>query len=487
MASLLRSILSIFSGKMVGVLISLVFTPLLVRILSQSQYGLYASVLAAFSIITLLSKGGLFDATRKSVAEHSHDRDELSLIVVSSLLLSIGYGVFVVSLLVLALQFGLVPNVYNPYVKVLTGAILFGNVFSIVRGSFYGLQRELVGEVLQIFRTSAYAMSALTLAYIGYDVVGVFIGYTASFLILGTMGVVLVFTYVVPPSLNRNGLFSYGKEVAVYGGFQLIGGLSAILLYKTDILLVEFFRGQTATALYQSAIVPAEMIWFVPSAIQIAFLQYTATLWADDDVDEINENMKTGLKYVVLSLTLFGTGLFALADQFLFVYFGAEYVEAGTTLKILIVGTFFFGTARVVVPVLQATGWVRQTELITAGALIINIALNVLLIPPYGIIGAGIGTGVSYFSLFVGYILLWKQSPFNLVSLRWTGRLVIVQGLFAVSFVALVSTSDFSPLISLIVFPPLGLVMFVYVNTMSGYIPMGKVKAHANTVINYII
>jgi O-antigen/teichoic acid export membrane protein len=258
------------------------------------------------------------------------------------------------------------------------------------------------------------------------------------------------------------------------------------LLYRTDILLVEFFKGGTFTALYQSAITPAEMIWFVPSAIQLAFLQHTTSLWSSDQVGEINENIQTGFKYSVLSLTLFGVGLVVLAEPFLTVYFGPEYVDAATTLQVLVFGTFFFGITRVIVPVFQATGWVRYTELITVGALVLNVLLNVTLIPRYGIIGAGIGTGLSYVAIFVGNVTLWKHSQFDVVPLKWAGKLVITQGVFAALFLGIVRSVDLAPWLSLLVFPPSGLMLFLGINTTAGYIPTQPAQPYLRRVTNYL-
>ncbi|WP_276253170.1 flippase [Halomontanus rarus] len=485
MSSLLRSILSIFSGKVIGIFIGLIFTPILVRIISQAQYGLYASVLAGFSIVTLLSKGGIFDATRKIVAEYADNAEEVSSVISVSLLLSTTYGLFTTFFVFLSIHMGLIPSIYVPYAWALISVILFGNVFTTVRGTLYGLQRESTGEALQIARQLIFTISALMLAYVGYDVIGVFIGYALSFVFLGIVGLITLSKYLIYKLPDKCEITMYVRKVATFGGYQLVGGLSATLLYKSDILLVEFFRGQTATALYQSAIVPAEMIWFVPSAIQLAFLQHTTNLWTDGKIDEINKNLQTGLKYAVLSLTLFGVGIFVLADPFLSIYFGAGYVGASTTLRVLIFGTFFFGVTRVVVPVLQATGRVRQTELITVGALFINILLNVILIPRYGIIGAGFGTGISYISIFVGNIILWERSPFKLVSLEWIGKLVLVQGLFSIIFLIIVSHSDFSPLISLLIFSPVGLVMFLCINILFGYVPIQPIKTYLDSIVRY--
>ncbi|QCJ45973.1 oligosaccharide flippase family protein [Haloprofundus sp. MHR1] len=486
MASLLRSILSIFSGKLAGILISLAFTPILVRIVSRADYGLYASILAGFSIITLLSRGGLFDATRKIVAENNNDTAAVLSVILTALIISILYAALATALIFVIIQIGLIPSRYTPFVWILATTLLFTNIFATVRGVFYGFQQESISEILNVSRQLLYAILALILAYIGYDVVGVFTGYALSFILLGVLGIVVLFKFSLFSIGGTHEFHTYAPEIVRYGGFQLIGGLSATLLYKADIILVETFRGSTSTALYQSAIVPAEMIWFVPSVIQLAFLQRSASLWKDNNIEEINSNIRLGIKYGVLSLTLFGGGLFVLSEPFLAVYFGSEYTSAAFTLKLLIFGTFFLGISRTVVPVLQATGSVKESELVTVGGLLINVLLNVLLIPRYGILGAGIGTTISYIAIFLGNVVIWFQSPFDLVPFRWVSRLIFVQAVFFSVFATLVYVSNFSPLITLSVFPAVGFLIFFVVNLYAGYIPKSAIEDHLKTRIDYL-
>jgi O-antigen/teichoic acid export membrane protein len=216
------------------------------------------------------------------------------------------------------------------------------------------------------------------------------------------------------------------------------------------------------------------MIWFVPSAIQAAFLQDTASNWASGKVNKINSNIKMGIKYSILSLALFGGGLFVLADSFLSVYFGPGYSDSAMALRILLIGTIFMGITRPVNAVLQATGRVRQTEIFSVGVLILNILLNIILIPRLGIVGAGVGTAISYIAMFGGRTLLWKWSDFKLVSLMWGGKIGLAQILFIITFFIVDAILNLRPLITLILLPPIGLFLFICINTGAGYISLER-------------
>jgi O-antigen/teichoic acid export membrane protein len=427
--------------------------------------------MAAFAVLSLLAKGGLFDALRKMVAEYTPGNPRQSDIVSTALVSSLLYFCVVVLITTFFVsRFRVVPIREAAYLPLLLFALLFSNLFAVIRGAFYGLQREHVSEILQIAQRGIFAGFALSLAYLGFELTGVFAGYLISFVVVTVVGLWYLFTELRIHVPTRNEIRSIATELFSYGGTQLIGGLSALLLYKTDILLVRYFKDSTAAALYNAAIVPAEYVWFVPAVMQMAFLQRTASLWTDREIEAINDQIRMGIKYALLSLTLFGVGLYALAAPFLELYFGPAYLPARLPLQILIVGTFFFGISRVMNPVFQATGWIKYTEFNTVVVLAVNVLLNFLLIPRYGILGAAVATSSSYVLMFVAVGVIWWRSVFEFPSSRWLGKIVLVQAGFSLLFIETVSISNLTGILSLLVLPIIGAALFVVINVVTGVV-----------------
>jgi O-antigen/teichoic acid export membrane protein len=123
---------------------------------------------------------------------------------------------------------------------------------------FYGVQREHVTELLQTGQKAIFAVVALLLASIGFELAGVFAGYLLSFVVVTLVGILALrsrFRLRLPGVSKSRALVT---DLFTYGGTQLIGGLAAMLLYKTDVLLVRYFRDATAAGVYNAAIVPAE-------------------------------------------------------------------------------------------------------------------------------------------------------------------------------------------------------------------------------------
>ncbi|OYR67226.1 flippase [Halorubrum ezzemoulense] len=460
MNSLRKSITVILSGSVFRLVVGVLFTPILVRILSQENYGIYAHLMAVIGVLLTLGPLGLFDSVRKHVAEFHEDTEREFTIFVAAIMLSVCYAI-AVSIGLLSVN--KISYIVSPEFFPLLVLILFShNIFQVLRGMYYGRRREQIAEIFLSSRKAIYAGAALTFATLGFGVYGVIASYTAALIVV----TVAIFVFLVP-SLDR-GYSAFSplptadlNIVGRYGLTQAVGGVSAMLLYKTDILLVEYFGTSTETALYQAALLPAEYIWFVPSAIQMALLQNASYHWSEGNIEQLNSNLHKGLKYAIAALILFGVGLYVLSNEFVLFYYGYEYRESSYPLQILLIGTFFFGISRVFFPVLQATGWIKYTELATVITLLINVALNLLLIPDFGITGAAIATSLSYAFLFFAGILLFIQSEFTLLSWQELLRLGMLLVVFGSSFYMLTRLFNPSPITTLAIFPAVGLFLFI--------------------------
>lgn len=67
--SLATGVLSVFGGKVAMFVVTLVTTPILVRVLGSGRYGDYAFLMSVFAILMILVSSGVGDGVRKFVVE----------------------------------------------------------------------------------------------------------------------------------------------------------------------------------------------------------------------------------------------------------------------------------------------------------------------------------------------------------------------------------------------------------------------------------
>ncbi|QSG07094.1 polysaccharide biosynthesis C-terminal domain-containing protein [Halapricum desulfuricans] len=475
--SLLRSFVSVFTGRATVLAITIAFTPLLVRVLTPREFGVFATVMAVFTVVEAVGKGGLFSAIANQVAKFDPGDTEESDAGLAGIVLAVVYGVVATIVLAGVAGLAIVPDPYELHLLVLAAGLLAGNLFTAFQGVYYGRRDEWVAERAGVLWQLLYAALAVALA-VAVGLVGVFVGYVvATFVAAGVLWWSFARDVDVTLGRIRRALRSQGREIASFGAVQTFGGLAGILLHRTDILLVNYFGTVTESGIYRAALVPAEVIWFVPFVIQLSLLQNASNHWANDDLGQIDADTAVSFKYAFLAMTLFGVGLFGLAEEFVVLYFGPAYASAATPLRILLVGAFLFGLSRAFTPTLKATGHNVATEVVTGVGLIANVALNLLLIPRFGMTGAATGTALSYGVMLAGSLFVWGKTPFGFPSAREVRRLGVHLLAFAALYLPLMAVVPFGPLPSIGVGAIAGGLLFLVLSVRMELLSRAQLRA----------
>lgn len=465
---ILRGFVSILGGKVVTLLSGLVITPLLVRLLGSAQYGDYAFLLSLLGITMILANAGVFDGTRKYIAE---DREQskwiehvfsfyLRVATLLALTAALGYTVF--SLLGLPEQiFG---TGFTIYFYLLGLLILSRQAYSLARGGLMGIGLEDRSEPLTILKKVLFGIVGISLASVGYGIVGVLIGHIIASVVTASIAFVMLFRRLdisaiftrVPTEIPK-------RELLSFNSFSVVLILLTASLYHVDILLLKPLMGSQATGYYRAALVIAEFLWFVPNALQMVLLHSSSELWSKGESDQVTSLVSKVTRYNLSLSLLLVIGLATLASDFVPLYFGSEFKASIFPLLLLLPGVLGFALARPIFAVGQGKGELRVLIVATGAAALINLVLNLLLIPHYGMSGAAMATSTSYGSMVVFHIGAARRIGFDP-----TNDLRFVK----IATVAVVSTPIIfgvnslidSSLISLIVVPPFGFAIYAFLS-----------------------
>ena len=117
---------------------------------------------------------------------------------------------------------------------------------------------------------------------------------------------------------------------------------------------------------------------------------------------------------------------------------------------------------------------------------ILNIALNLVLVPAFGAAGAALGTTVAYGILFIAYLLLLHLRGLNFVKqfpfIRGT-LLLIVFGSF---FYSLCMLWPFGPTSKVLATPPIGAGLFVLLALALKIVSIAEIRAGSRQVMHII-
>lgn len=454
--SILAGYASVLTGDVGRYAVFALFVPLLVRVVDSGDYGQYALVMATFMLLRKALNLGLFDAT-KTYAARTAGRDRVEIVVTA---LAVQVGVLIVALPVLYGASTVLPidPVLATSLQLVLVTLVGEQLYLFGRGVMHAMEREAFVEALIPVRSVLLAAIGLSLAATGYGVPGVFAGFAVAFLLTGVVAAVVAIRRVGALASTPRPTRAVATRLVRFGVPSMVLVLLTAGLYKIDVFLVSYFMTDTDTGLYRAALQVAEFIWVASLAMEMVMIQTTSELWERGERDRISALLSQMLTYVVVVTSLLIVGVFVLGDEFLGLYFGAEYAESAVPLRILLPGVLGFAVARVVWPVLQAGGHLRGVVAATGVATLANVALNVALIPPFGIAGAAVATSVSY-----GGMAALHGAVARTVSLRPFAGIPVVRigataGLTGLVLVAV--NTLLSPLAALLVLPPIGLCVY---------------------------
>ena len=193
------------------------------------------------------------------------------------------------------------------------------------------------------------------------------------------------------------------------------GNIVQTFNYRLDALLVQGYLGQAAVGLYQTGVTLAEMVWYLPNAVSVALVPEIAATANRDATPRVVRH--TLLLTVVSALAL------VLVAWPVLMFVRPAYSGAFLPMCILLIGVIALSVHKVVSGDLLGQGLPKYPTYTSAVALAVTIVGTIVLIPPYGIMGAAAASALAY--TVQTLLLLWfyrRLTPVNwreLVLPRW--------------------------------------------------------------------
>lgn len=182
---------------------------------------------------------------------------------------------------------------------------------------------------------------------------------------------------------------------------MLITGMK-IINAKTDILMLGAMKGPKDAGIYAVANRGAELITFILIAVNLALAPTVVNLFAAGEMKKLQSVIIRSTRVILLFSLPIGLALIIFGHWFLLL-FGEAFTQGRTSLTILSFGQIVNASMGSVGLLLVMTGHERSAAIGAGISAVLNVILNALLIPAWGIAGASIATASS---MIVSNILL---------------------------------------------------------------------------------
>ncbi len=218
-------------------------------------------------------------------------------------------------------------------------------------------------------------------------------------------------------------------------GFPLVGlALINLTLAASDRYIIEIFMGSTQVGIYSAGYKIAETsITGIVFFLSLAFFPSIFSTYENDGERETKLLMKDLLSIFIIVLVPAVAGITILARNIIAVMLGAEFQNSYVVLGWIAAGKFFGGLFPYYTKSFELKEKTIYLPFILLGPAILNIILNVLLIPYIGILGAAISTFVSYLACLI------LVSAFGSKFIKWIFPWsVLLKSVLASSFMLIV-------------------------------------------------
>ncbi|MGJ8743439.1 MAG: oligosaccharide flippase family protein [Polaribacter sp.] len=175
---------------------------------------------------------------------------------------------------------------------------------------------------------------------------------------------------------------------------MMLSSSMIFIIFSVDTLMLGFFDSSENVGIYRivTQISGINAVFLIIIGAVVA--PKISKLYSENKILEIKPLIIKSSK-IVLLITLPILILILIFSKHILLFFGEEYLNAFQSILILSICQFFYAISGFVDLILNMTGKQRVFGKITFITAMINIILNLLLIPIYGITGAAISTGFS--------------------------------------------------------------------------------------------
>ncbi|HSC90991.1 MAG TPA: oligosaccharide flippase family protein [Gaiellaceae bacterium] len=210
----------------------------------------------------------------------------------------------------------------------------------------------------------------------------------------------------------QRGLAGFGRPNAalarralLFGAQTHAGRIMLLGNYKLDQWLVGSIAGQRELGLYSIAVTWAETLFYLPTAL--AGVQRADLVRAS--AREAARSAAAGFRAAVLATIPLAIGLLVAAPVLCVTVFGEEFRGSIDPLRVLVPGAFGIVALKVLGEAMTAQRRPLREAAAIAVAFVVIVALDILLIPEHGALGAAVASTVAYLAGGLTIVLLFSR------------------------------------------------------------------------------
>lgn len=217
-----------------------------------------------------------------------------------------------------------------------------------------------------------------------------------SFVVIFVISTAVVYFFLFNKNFPKSAAHNFSSTEILRASYPMaLSAISYFLMQSTDVLFISAYDTFESVAYYSIAVKLATVTALALISVNIVIAPKIASIYNDKNFSQLKLILKKATRMnVVISLPIIIILLFF--SEYVLSTFGSNYILAKNALWILLIAQFFNSITGPSALYLNMTGRQKKLNVILVISLLINVVLNIILVPDFGMLGAAISTATSF-------------------------------------------------------------------------------------------
>ena len=405
-----------YVALILGSTVALVYTPFMLRMLGQAEYGLFSLVNTTIAYLTILDFGfgtAIVRYTAKYRAEQDKVKEET--LHGMFLILYTGIGILAFFLaLVLVVNIDWLFSSSLSATELKTAKILMWLAavnlamsfpFSVYVSIITAYERFVFTKSIHLIRLVINPLLMVAVLAMGYKAVGMIALTTVLNLIFNIVNLIYCKKKLQVKMRFSNFNVPLLKEIGAYSFFVFLNMIVDRLYWSTGQFLLGVLVGTVAVAIYAIGVQFVTILYIpVSSATSGLFLPRVTQISVKESAHhELSDLFIRIGRIQFIMLALFLTGFALYGQQFVNLWAGPEYANSYLVAMVMMMPLTIPLIQNMGISILQAKNMHAFRSIVFLVVAVINVAISIPLIKLWGPVGCAIGTALS---LTIGQIVI---------------------------------------------------------------------------------
>lgn len=392
-----------FFAKIASMVIAFIATAYIARNLGPKNYGELSYAISFVGIFSFLSSLGVEQILYRDTIRYPEKRNAYigSAIIIRIVASLITTALCVISAVIIS------PKDVSLFLIILISLTFVCGSFSLLSMEFQADAKSKYPSIFSVFVVIVLNISKIVVIYFDKGVI-----YLAGVILLEPILYSCMYMYLRSTFYEPLRNLRFDKEIArqlLKDSYPLIFASAFYMIYaRIDQVMIKNMMSAEYVGLYDAAVRMSEISYFIPNIIMVAL--FPAVVNAKKTSETLYYKR---IKKLLITLVIVSTSIAIvttlLSKYLTLVIFGAGFLATIPILKIYVWSNIGAALNLLVQQILVSENLTKNVSLTIFFGMAVNVVLNILLIPYFGMSGAAIASLISYLVPFLS-LCIFKQT-----------------------------------------------------------------------------